>query len=111
MYNEYIQHLNLNFSPVTVGGNTYQLTPEEQTCLEQKIITNWIYFYTVNNLQVTVEPSDFKHPYTVDWVIWLLDEKFAEDTPVSLAIGASILRRNYEDYCKTVEGRRWYYNR
>ena len=111
IYNEFVQHLNLDFSPVAINGNLYQLTSDEQVYLQETIITRWIYFYTINNMKIKVKRSDFTHPYMVDYVLSLLDKKFGIDTDVSLTIGASILRQNFKEYCRTVEGRRWYYNR
>jgi hypothetical protein len=110
-YNGYFQYLNLNLSPVNVEGQLFQLTISEQENLEQSIITSWIYYYTINNLPVQVERSDFTHPYMVDQVLRVLDTKFGIDTNISLAIGASILRQDAEAYKGTVKGRRRYYDR
>jgi hypothetical protein len=111
IYNDFVHHLNLALSPIVLGGTSYQLTTEEQVYLQQKIITGWMYFYTINNTKVRVRRSDFTHPYMVDYVLELLDKKFGVDTPVSLAIGSHILRQENKKYCKTVEGRRRYYDR
>lgn len=110
-YNDFIQHLNLNFLPVNIEGKLYQLTIDEQQWLVQTIITSWIYFYTINNMRVKVNRSDFTHPYMVDYLLRLVDKKFGIDTNISLTIGASILRQDYKEYCKTVNGRRKYYDR
>jgi hypothetical protein len=111
IYNDFIQHLNLNFSPVHIEEKSYQLTIDEQEYLEQTIITSWIYFYTINNMKVKVQRSDFTHPYMVDYILRVLDKKFGIDTGISLTIGASILRQDFKEYCRTVEGRRRYYDR
>ncbi len=111
IYNDFIQHLNLNFLPVNIEGKLYQLTIDEQKYLVQTIITNWIYFNTINNMRVEVKRSDFTHPYMVDYILRLLDKKFGIDTNISLTIGASILRQDFKEYCRTVEGRRRYYDR
>jgi hypothetical protein len=110
-YNDYVQHLNMNFAPVYINGKLYQLKPIEQEYLMQKIITSWIYYYTINNLPVEVKRADFTHPYMVDYVLGLLDGKFGKDTEVSLAVGASILRQDLEEYNSNVAGRRRYYDR
>lgn len=111
IYNDFVQHLNLNFSPLKIEGQSYQLTIEEQVYLEQTIITSWIYFYTINNIKAKVKRSDFTHPYMVDYVLRILDKKFGVDTKVSLAFGATILRQDFNQYCKTVKGQRLYYDR
>jgi len=111
VYNDFVHHLNLDYSPITLDGTSYQLTTDEQDYLEQKIITSWTYFYTINNMKVRVKRSDFTHPYMVDYVLGLLDKKLGVDTPVSLAIGAHILRQDFKKYCRTVEGRRRYNDR
>jgi len=110
-YNDFHQHLNLNFSSVSIDGKSYQLKVEEQDYLRQKVITSWIYFYTINDLPVQVKRADFNHPFTVDYVLGLLDRKFGIDTEVSLQVGASILRQDLNEYTKTVVGRRRYYDR
>ena len=111
IYNDFIQHLNLNFLPVNIEGKLYQLTIDEQKYLVQTIITSWIYFYLINNMRVKVKRSDFTHPYMVDYLLRVLDKKFGIDTNISLTIGASILRQDFKEYCRTVEGRRRYYDR
>lgn len=110
-YNDYVQHLNLNFASVCVNNKLYELKPSEQDYLTQKIITSWIYYYTINNLPVEVKRADFTHPYMVDYVLGLLDGKFGKDTEISLAVGASILRQDLEEYSGNVVGRRRYYDR
>ena len=110
-YNNFYQHLNLNFSPVIIHGQVYQTSPDEQICLEQAIITNCIYVYTINNQSPKVTPSDFAHPFIVDHLLVLLDKKFGTDTEISLTIGASILRQKVINYYNTVLGRRRFYNR
>ncbi|UZR96296.1 hypothetical protein [Chondrinema litorale] len=90
---------------------TYTLSPNEQEKLFQKIVTSWIYFYTINNLTVEVKESDFTHPYMVDYVLTIVDKKFGDDTTESLALGAKILRQDLNDYTKTVESRRIYYDK
>lgn len=111
VYNDFHQHLNLNFSPLTIEGNLYQLTPDEEIYLQQTIITNWIYFYTINSMKAKVSRSDFTHPYMVDYILRVFDKKFGVDTTASLIIGASILRQDFKEYCRTVKGRRSYYDR
>ncbi|WP_206780447.1 hypothetical protein [Hymenobacter amundsenii] len=111
IYNDFIQHLNLNFLPIIIDKNLYELTTDEQKYLVQTIITSWIYYYTINDMRIKVKRSDFAHPYMVNYLLRVLDKKFGIDTNVSLTIGASILRQDFKKYCKTVEGRRWYYNR
>ncbi|MBT32231.1 MAG: hypothetical protein CMO01_21425 [Thalassobius sp.] len=111
IYNDFNRHLNLDFEPLHLNGKTYTLTPNEQEQLFQKIVTSWIYFYTINNLNVEVKESDFTHPYMVDYVLTIVDKKFGDDTTESLALGAKILRQDLKDYTKTVESRRMYYNK
>ena len=111
IYNEYFSHLNLNFSPVKIDSKIYRLTKDKQEALEQEIIMRRIYFYTVNNLEIEVRREDFTSPGVADCVIALLDKKYGKDTKISLTIGAHLLRRDYEDYCQTVKGRRRHYDR
>ena len=111
IYNQFVSHLNLNFSPLKIDGKIYQLEKEEQDALEQKIITNWIYFYTINNLEVKVRCKDFTHPYMVDYTLALLDKKYGVDTEASLKMGATILRRDFGEYRNSVKARRRYYDR
>lgn len=111
LYNDFNRHLNLDFAPVTLNNKTYQLTDAEQKKLTEKIITSWIYFYTINNLAVEVKRSDFTHPYMVDYVLSVLDKKCGTDTREALALGAKILRQRLADYTNAVKGRRRYYDR
>ena len=111
IYNEYLSHLNLNFSPLNIDGKIYQLKKEMQEALEQKIIFRWLYFYTVNNLPVKVRRKDFHSPSVTDQILALLDKKYGVDTEKSLKMGAHLLRRDYDDYCISVKARRWYYDR
>lgn len=110
-YNHFIQFLNIDFSPIAVQERNYELLVSEQEFLIQKIITSWIYYYTINNLEVKVQRDDFTHPYMTDYILSLLDKKYGIDTLASLALGAHLLRMNLYDYCNTVKGRRTYYNR
>lgn len=111
-YNDYRRYLNIDFSPVEVNGASYALSPEEQEELTQQIITTHIYVYTINNMPVIVKRDDFLHPQTTDKVIWLMDRKFKQqDCGPALRLGARLLRRDYDDYCRSVKGRRMYYDR
>jgi hypothetical protein len=111
IYNDFVQHLNLNFLPVKVDETVYELTEGEQNYLQQGIITHWIYFYTINNMKVEVSHDDFFHPSMIDYVLRVADKKFGIDTKASLIIGASLLRRDFEQYCESVSSRRRYYDR
>lgn len=110
-YNLFNQHLNLDFNPIKIEDKIYTLNPNEQERLVQSIITNWIYFYTINNLPVQVDREDFLHPYTVDYVLQIIDPKYGENTKISLILGAKILRLSLTEFTKMVERRRVYYNR
>ncbi len=114
IYNRFNQHLNLNFEPLMIENKVIELTAPEKERLFQTIVLSWIYFYTINNLPIVVERSDFLHAYTTDKVIWALNKKFKlknKDTQLSLLFGAHILRRNVDDYTGEVKGRRRYYDR
>ena len=111
IYNDYNRYLNLDFEPILISDKVYALTLDEQQKLFETIVTNWIYYHTVNNLPVEVKRSDFKHPCMADYVLTLLDKKYGIDTKESLALGAKILRQDPKDYTQMVKGRRIYYNR
>jgi hypothetical protein len=111
LYNEFRRHLNLDHEPAVVGNKKVGLDKAEIEVLTDTIITNWIYYYTINNLAVQVKREDFNHPYMVDWVLSMLDRKYGVDTVESLALGAKLLRQSLADYAKTVTGRRQYYDR
>jgi len=111
LYNDFIQHLNLDFESETIDNIDYFLTDEEQDKLIETIITSWIYYYTINNLTVKVKRSDFTHPYMVDYVLSTLDEKYGADTLIALTLGAKILRQGQAKYNKTVKGRRLNYDK
>ena len=114
LYNNFNQHINLEFEPVKIDNDFFELTPEEKEELLETIITSWIYYYTINNLPVVITRADFLSPQTTDKVIWILDKKFSlknKDSRISLRFGAHILRQNIDEYTKTVRGRRLYYNR
>jgi hypothetical protein len=111
LYNDFNQHLSLDFEPLNLNNKVLSLTADEQEKLFQTIVTSWIYYYTINNFTVKVKRSDFTHPYMVDYVLNVVDKKFGADTNESLALGAKILRQDLNDYTKTVNGRRAYYNR
>lgn len=110
-YNEFFKYLNLNFQPIAVAGKLYGLQPKEQEKLVQHIITSWIYFYTINGIPLEVKRSSYTHPYMVDYVLQIMDKKFGIDTPLSLSVGAGILRQSPDEYSKAVQGRRRYYDR
>jgi len=111
LYNSFNRHLNLDFDPVTIDQKEFFLSKDEEEIVTEKIITNWIYYYTVNNLRVKVKRSDFTHPYMVDYVLSILDKKYGVDTNESLTLGAKILRQRLTEYTNTVKGRRQYYDR
>jgi hypothetical protein len=111
IYNDFNKHLNLDFKPLYLDNKEYSLTTDEQEKLFETIVTSWIYYYTINNLTIKVKRSDFTHPYMVDYVLTVVDNKYGTDTNVSLALGAKILRQALNDYTKTVKGRREYYDR
>lgn len=107
-YNDFRQYLNLDFSPLTIDGKTYQLTDAEQDCLEQKIITSLMFYYTVNNWKIKIKRSDFTHPNMANYTTQLLDNKYGIDTNLSMSIGAKVLRQDLEKYRKTVKFKREY---
>jgi len=111
LYNDFNRHLNLDCAPVTIDEKEFQLDNKEIEKLTDSIITNWIYYYTINNLKVKVKRGDFTHPYMVDWVLSILDKKYGVDTSESLTLGAKILRQSLTEYSRTVRGRRQYYDR
>jgi len=110
-YNIFLQHLNPDFEPLMIDGVAYALNSTEQECFVQRFITNWIYYYTINNLDIKVCQEDFDHPYTADYLLPFIDEKYGPDTSASLALGAKILRMDTDLYAKLVAYRRWYYDR
>ncbi|SOD11451.1 hypothetical protein [Pedobacter xixiisoli] len=113
-YNKYLSALNLNFNPLSFNNTDYELADKEQQELTQKIITSHIYFYTVNDLPITVKRSDFIDSFTIDQVVWLLDKKLQlknKDTNLSLAFGAHLLRQDLTIYGDMIKGRRRYYDR
>jgi hypothetical protein len=111
IYNDFNRHLNLDFEPLRLNNKTFSLTGDEQEKLFQTIVTSWIYYYTINNLTIKVKRSDFIHPYMVDYVLRVVDNKYGPDTNESLALGAKILRQDLNDYRKTVKARRKYYEK
>jgi hypothetical protein len=111
LYNDFNRHLNLDFEPVTMDEKELLLGNDEIEKLTDAIITNWIYYYTINNLKVKVTRNDFTHPYMVDWALSILDKKYGVDTKESLTLGAKLLRQSLTDYTRTVRGRRQYYDR
>jgi hypothetical protein len=111
LYNDFNRHLNLDFEPATIDGNEFRLDKDEREKLIEAIITNWIYYYTINNLQVKVKRGDFTHPYMVDWLLTIVDKKYGLDTKESLTLGAKILRQSLTTYTRTVRGQRQYYDR
>ena len=111
IYNDFNHYLNLDFEPVKIDGKFFELSKNEKEKLFEQIITNWIYYYTINNLNIEVKRSDFTHPYMVDYVLSILDKEFPEDTNESLTLGAKILRQDLDKYTNTVIGRRLYYDR
>jgi hypothetical protein len=110
-YNNCYRHLNLNFSPLNIHNESYFLNEKEQNKLVQEAITSWIYFYAVNNLPVKVSKDDFDGPGLMDQLLSILDKKYGIDTPISLSLGARILRQNPEKYEERVKGRRMYYEK
>lgn len=111
IYNAYYKHLNLDFETLVLDNQSYSLPETEQNKLVERIITSWIYYYSINNLYIEINPADFTHPDMVDNVLRIVDEIYGVDTKISLALGAKILRRNLGDYTNTVMGRRLYYDR
>lgn len=111
IYNTYYKHLNLDFETLILDNQSYSLPETEQSKLVERIITSWIYYYSINNLTIEINPSDFTHPDMVDNVLRIVDETYGIDTKVSLTLGAKILRRDLNDYTNTVKGRRLYYDR
>ena len=111
IYNEFQKHLNLDFSPIEVGNRVCKLSEKEQNYLVQKVITSWIYYYSINGLKIKVKKSDFEHPYMVDYLLPIIDKKYGTDTKESLKLGAKILRKKDENYLSTVKSRRRYYER
>lgn len=111
IYNDFIKHLNLDFSPVKIGEKSYSLTTKQQNLLEQQIILYIIYLYTIHNQKVQIKRSDFESPCLLDSVLHLLDKKYKKDTTVALTLGARILRQDFDNYCSSVKARRIFYDR
>ncbi|PJJ59026.1 hypothetical protein [Hymenobacter chitinivorans] len=110
-YNFLNKYLFFDFSPVILDGKPYALSRADQARLEQQVITHSIYFYVVNGnaTRMKLRPGGITVLSPVDEVIWLLDGAFGADTPVSLALGAQILRQTVPQFHSTVEWKRLYY--
>ncbi|UOQ55211.1 hypothetical protein [Hymenobacter cellulosivorans] len=110
-YNFLNKYLFFDFSPVILDGKPYALLPADQARLEQQAIAYSIYFYVVNGTgtRMRLRPGGITVLNPVDELISLLDRAFGVDTPVSLALGAQILRRPLPEYRSTVEWKRLYY--
>lgn len=114
-YNYLSKYLHFDFSPVAVGNEIYSLSEPDQRCLEQSTLTSSIYLHCIgfppNQPPARLSLSKLMMHNPLDDVISLLDKRNGVDTPVSLALGAKILRQNFGDYCETVKGRRQYYDK
>lgn len=110
-YNEFNRHLNVDFEPLHIKNKILTLTVKEQDEFIEKVITSWIYYYTINNLPVKVNKLDLIHPYVVDHLLPIVDKKYGKDSIESLALGAKILRQELHNYTRIVKGRRVHYNK
>jgi hypothetical protein len=110
-YNFLNKYLNFDFSPIRIDGKEYMLLQNQQQYIEQETLTSSIYFFAVNKLKMVLKENkmDIKIPF--DALLELLSRKYGIDTPVSLALGAHILRRPLAEYANSVKNRRQYYNK
>lgn len=102
IYNLFDSRLNLNFEPILLDGQTFSLNEDEQNGLNAKIITRWIYFYSVNNKKIIPKRKDFNHPYTIEYIFDTMDSKFGIDSDVSFKVGAAIFRKSLRKYKRLV---------
>jgi hypothetical protein len=114
VYNEFNKHLNLDFSSLNINNIEYSLCENEKEYLIQTIITHWIYYYTVNNLEIEIKCSDFNHPQTLDILHSMLMkkyciEKYGEETSELIEFGSKILRKSVDEYTKTIKFYKNYY--
>ncbi|UOQ74459.1 hypothetical protein [Hymenobacter cellulosilyticus] len=110
-YNFLNKYLFFDFSPLILNGKPYALSHADQARLEQQAITHSIYFYVVNGnaTRMKLRPGGITVLSPVDELISLLDQVFGADTPVSLALGAQILRETVSQFRSMVEWKRLYY--
>lgn len=115
-YNYLNKYLNFDFSPISVDGKDYSLSKLDEEYLEQQTLTSRIYAYARHNAKLKLKPGgiSLREPsdsVISDVLISILDKKYGIDTPVSLALGARILRTPLESYRNTVKSRRQYYDK
>jgi hypothetical protein len=103
IYNEYNKYLNLNLEPLKINDRIYCLDDNEIEELVEKIITSLIYYYVINNLEIEIKRDDFIHPSTAEKVLYMINNKYGEDTLEGLKLGAKILRKSLSEYEKTVK--------
>jgi len=108
VYNEFNKYLNLDFSPLKMGDKEYALNEMEKKSITENIITDWIFFYTVNNLEIQILRSDFVHPQTVWMVYSMLQKKYRQETDEILQFGAKMLRMDLEAYQSSVRATKMY---
>jgi hypothetical protein len=110
-YNFLNKYLDFDFSPVEVNGKEYVLTEGEQQYVAQETLTSSIYFYAVNKIKIVLKENEIDIKIPFDALLELLTKKHGFDTPVSLAMGAHILRCPFAEYTDSVKHRRQYYNK
>ena len=91
-----------------MGDKEYSLSEKEKKIITENIIAHWIFFYTVNNIEIQILHSDFVHPQTVWEVYSMLQKKYRKETDEILTFGAKILRMDLEEYKSSVRSTKMY---
>lgn len=88
-FNEFLKYLNLD--------KELQDNKISYSHIEEKIITHWMYYYTINNKSIKIRKADFTHPQTVNILEQYLKElKMNREDLINT--GCKILRMSYKKF-------------
>ena len=83
--------------------NTHGQTPNGLEELVQEITLHWMYYYSVNRLQVAVSDSDIAHPQTRRIIRKHVERHFGELTERAMLAGGVLFGVSDEDFKKGIE--------
>jgi uncharacterized protein YoaH (UPF0181 family) len=105
-YNEFHRHFNVNMNAVLSSN---RLNTEDVDVMEQDLITSWIRFYVLYDIEVKVRREDFVHYNTVDTVQSHFMKK-GLSREEAITTGASFLRMDQKEYSETVDYLEWFHS-
>lgn len=74
-YKKYWNSIVVSTKKEEYMGKEILFSEEELSYIKQQIILHWMYFYSVNKMEIDIKKSDLNHGQTWDEIRWMSQKK------------------------------------